>query len=858
MGDPQGSLCTDAGVGDLVTEKCLVASEEAACRAQLACSGQYCAFPLHGNALCVWSTDDPSYQPLTLRGHHEPVTAVAFGNAVSPLLICSASRDYVIMWTLDECRQKALQGLTPRGVVVGTLLGKVLCLRLSPDDRAAAVCAGRKVFMLDTERQSTLAELEGHRGAVTAAEFCPWQTHLIISVSEDRSFKVWDHHMGSLIYNSSVLTASPLLSLLIDAESQQLVTGCANGQLWVFSLVEGHHYRCVTRVDLKKKRESFFRRVESRLPEEGWRPCTDGLEKGEEVEASLPVLGLRPCDLSLVLPAECGCLSSENTTCLWIGSSAGLFIFNLANFKLEAVLHYKDFRSLSIQVAGSCAVMSRAGDEKAVCLLTSLCGRKIALLEIHVAALVRSQRGHSAGRDLSVLPRAHVLSTSPLHFRPAEENRTQPAPQRQSAVRSTIKDQPLVFHSKVKSSGYASTPHVTLFSPKTNTRSSGDRSLPRRACHRCEEYPLESSPPTKVHKQRVLAHGPAAASCVQYSAGDGRWLACGLANHALVFRADLTGTPAVFSGHDGAVSAVCWSHDGRWLLSASRDGTLRLWSLRGAELALCAGKDVFSKPVRSAQFYYIDTFILSSSGPELQLLKYHVDTCKDEIQRYKQKSRCKCVFRLPMTGMTEITSLSAVNDFYSYLVLTAGRNRTLEVFDLNAGRSAATIVEAHPRPVHQICQNKGSSFTTQQHQLYNLFATTATGDGIKLWDMRTLRCERCFEGHPNHGYPCGIAFSPCGRYVASGAEDRHAYVYDVGSSTFSHRLAGHTDTVTGVAFSPSAPQGWQHAAHFHLAERGFCESCGQREAWGAAPRALGVFSPPASSSRGSPWEMLFA
>lgn len=33
-----------------------------------------------------------------------------------------------------------------------------------------------------------------------------------------------------------------------------------------------------------------------------------------------------------------------------------------------------------------------------------------------------------------------------------------------------------------------------------------------------------------------------------------------------------------------------------------------------------------------------------------------------------------------------------------------------------------------------------------------------------------------------------------------------AYVYDVGSSTFSHRLAGHTDTVTGVAFSPSAPQ----------------------------------------------------
>ncbi|KAK2114835.1 hypothetical protein P7K49_009101, partial [Saguinus oedipus] len=40
------------------------------------------------------------------------------------------------------------------------------------------------------------------------------------------------------------------------------------------------------------------------------------------------------------------------------------------------------------------------------------------------------------------------------------------------------------------------------------------------------------------------------------------------------------------------------------------------------------------------------------------------------------------------------------------IVLTAGRNRAVEVFDLNAGCSAAVIAEAHSRPVHQICQNK--------------------------------------------------------------------------------------------------------------------------------------------------------
>lgn len=45
------------------------------------------------------------------------------------------------------------------------------------------------------------------------------------------------------------------------------------------------------------------------------------------------------------------------------------------------------------------------------------------------------------------------------------------------------------------------------------------------------------------------------------------------------------------------------------------------------------GKDRSPKPVRCAQFYYLDSFVLLSSGPELQLLKYHLDTCRDEIKR---------------------------------------------------------------------------------------------------------------------------------------------------------------------------------------------------------------------------------
>lgn len=223
---------------------------------------------------------------------------------------------------------------------------------------------------------------------------------------------------------------------------------------------------------------------------------------------------------------------------------------------------------------------------------------------------------------------------------------------------------------------------------------------------------MESPAPSKLSRQLAVACGQAALLCMQYS-GDGQQLACGLANHlSLVCNADLTGKPAVLSGHDGAVSSVCWSHDGRWVLSASQDGTLRVWSVRSRKPALRLGKDTFPTPVQSAQFYYIDAFILSSSGPEVQLLKHHIDTSKDDLRRYRQKSWCTPVCRLLTTDATEITSLSAVNDFHSYIVLAAGRNRTLEVFDLNVGCSAAVITGAHSRPVHQICQNKAYVYET--------------------------------------------------------------------------------------------------------------------------------------------------
>ncbi|XP_048585644.1 WD repeat-containing protein 27 isoform X2 [Nematostella vectensis] len=895
------------------THECVLRTRTGLSRIQMDCNRQVVACPLSKTSIGVWQTADLSQKPLELSGHQKEVTCICLSEEL-PLFLCSASQDTINVWDLQKmlcCYGNSIEGRGPPTPprCVGKNLGEVQHLSFNPANVLITVCIGKEVWVLNIQTCKLDTVLEGHTSVVTQAQFCPWAEFTIVTISEDRTFKVWNIKESSLIYQSAIISVSPFISLALDPLKKCIAIGSADSKIRIYDLCEDQGFRCLREMDVGR----MLQKVADTKPQtnensdEGptvissqprWQSDGNPVlppdpEGPGEVESEASILGLlfvstngykrsqvkeeKPNLPFLNRPSHSSVSGVfESPTLLVAGTTAATLIINCNTWEIIYVLDFKepvlssneiDNAQYNLPTAGSYAFVNSYSN-RVLCLIGSLFNNAVHVINIHLPnmeelpnkkigrmdanELLSSRLSQSISLNtsgvcdtgalrpeqemLTVLSSAPLCANSPLKAElvlkpPAGKSvkKTAVKPATARGKSSAIQDQPLTFKSKVKSSGYIDVPRTKMFSPKTNaaklpkepTRKS---STDRQTSILAKEYPLESEPPTQLKEKFPLTCQPTAISEIVYS-GSGKHVACALANKtAHVLRVSPAGKQIVLTGHDGPVTSAKFSHDDRWLLTSSTDRTVRLWSPAVSDPLLVINtvkhnftSDVgtkskekdnlpFSKEVSQSSFYYVDKFILLSCGNGLYLYKYHIDPVKDEIKRYQSNNKYKLVTMTQLERAQNITCFSCVNSFHSYIVFCCGSNKSIEVIDMNAGRVVRVILDAHTRPVHSICQNQGSAFAAHPTEAYDLFLTAAVTDGIKLWDLRTNKCVRRYEGHVNRSHPVGLAFSPCARYIATGSEDRSAYLFDIRGTSFSHRLTGHTEVVSDVAFHPARPE----------------------------------------------------
>jgi hypothetical protein len=227
-------------------------------------------------------------------------------------------------------------------------------------------------------------------------------------------------------------------------------------------------------------------------------------------------------------------------------------------------------------------------------------------------------------------------------------------------------------------------------------------------------------------------------------------------------------------GHGNWVRSVVLSADGRRLLSGGDDGKVRLWDLAsGREQRRFDGHTEW---VRAVAFLPDGKRAVSASDDHTLRL-WDVESGK-ELRRF--------------TGHAGyVLSLALSRD--GRRLLSCGDDRTVRLWDVESGKELRRL-DGHGGNVNAV------AFAPDDRR-----AASASSDGtVRLWDVSSGAELKRMKGHK--GSVWCVTFSPDGRQVLSGGADGTARLWDAAGGGELRRLTGHGALVLAVAFAPDGRQ----------------------------------------------------
>ncbi|KAH6595189.1 hypothetical protein BASA50_005982 [Batrachochytrium salamandrivorans] len=156
------------------------------------------------SVLSVWRCDD---QQPTDHSTHSPEFNSIFHQTNSVPLDTSTSSS---LGNLQISQQ----------LIKSDLHGQIHSMSVHLSDDLVAACVDDSVMIIAVSTGAAIA-MQGHSARVTACDFFnssanPNAKNWLLSLSEDRSFKVWDYVSLTCIYDSPIVSSSPLTSIAFD------------------------------------------------------------------------------------------------------------------------------------------------------------------------------------------------------------------------------------------------------------------------------------------------------------------------------------------------------------------------------------------------------------------------------------------------------------------------------------------------------------------------------------------------------------------------------------------------------------------------------------------------------------------
>lgn len=282
-----------------------------------------------------------------------------------------------------------------------------------------------------------------------------------------------------------------------------------------------------------------------------------------------------------------------------------------------------------------------------------------------------------------------------------------------------------------------------------------------------------------------------------------------LAEHA--FRESANYTYDILFGHTDWVNSVAFSADGKQIISASKDGTVRIWDTKSNELLQTITGNYgivysasFSPDGKQIVFASSDNTIRildAETTTEIMKLEGHTSIVKSVI--YSPNGRLIVSASVDktvrvwdaMTG-TEILRLEGHTEGVNYAVfspdgkqiVSASDDFTIKIWDAASGRFVKSL-EEHTNSVNSV------SFSMDGGKI----VSTSDDCTIKIWDIALGQAISTMAGHTEVFF---ASFSPDGKQIASACNGGEIGIWDVESGIKIRALGYHDGSVTSIAFSP--------------------------------------------------------
>jgi RNA polymerase sigma factor (sigma-70 family) len=238
-----------------------------------------------------------------------------------------------------------------------------------------------------------------------------------------------------------------------------------------------------------------------------------------------------------------------------------------------------------------------------------------------------------------------------------------------------------------------------------------------------------------------------------------------------------------WTGRQPQSISVAFSPDGKKLAGVGWEPTVRVWDV-------ATGREEGAAPVAGHTGWVQAVAVLPggktavSAGSDGAVIVWDVARGRELRRMEGHKERVHCLAVAPDCKT----------------IATGGRDKMVRLWDVATGKELSKITAGGLVTGLAFAPDGKRLASASGNDLYDGWVLEMPGHGAAVWDVATGKPAFRLEGH--EGGVKAIAYSPDGKTIATGGNDKTARLWDAASGKELRRLDGHNGAVEAVAFSP--------------------------------------------------------